>query len=48
MLYIYNIAFRDGGQQLGLGSAINVLLIVLICVMLYPFIRGIAKEARHA
>lgn len=48
MLYVYNIAFQDGGQQLGLGSAVNVLLIALICVMLYPFIRGVAREARHS
>ncbi|HWO62841.1 MAG TPA: sugar ABC transporter permease [Umezawaea sp.] len=48
MLYIYNVAFQDGGQQLGLGSAINVLLILLIVILLYPFIRGIAKEARQA
>lgn len=47
MLYIYNVAFRDGGQQLGLGSAINVLLIILILVMLFPFIRDLAKEGRR-
>ena len=46
MLYIYNVAFRDGGQDLGLGSAINVLLILLIIVLLFPFIRGVAKEGR--
>ena len=46
MLYIYNVAFRDGGQDLGLGSAINVLLIVLIILLLLPFIRGAAKEGR--
>jgi len=48
MLYIFNVAFQDGGQQLGLGSAVNVLLILLIVVLLYPFIRGVAKEARQA
>ncbi|MGJ9411200.1 carbohydrate ABC transporter permease [Aeromicrobium sp. CF4.19] len=48
MLYIYNVAFRDGGQQLGLGSAVNVLLILLIIVMLLPFIRRTAKEARES
>jgi N,N'-diacetylchitobiose transport system permease protein len=48
MLYIFNVAFQDGGQQLGLGSAVNVLLIILIVVMLLPFIRGVAKEARQA
>jgi len=46
MLYIYNVAFRDGGQNLGLGSAINVLLILLIIVLLFPFIRGVAREGR--
>jgi multiple sugar transport system permease protein/N,N'-diacetylchitobiose transport system permease protein len=48
MLYIYNVAFQNGGQDLGLGSAINVLLILLIVVLLLPFIRGIAKETRQA
>jgi len=46
VLYIYNRAFLDGGQQLGLGSAMNVLLIVLIVVMLLPFIRDTAREGR--
>ena len=46
MLYIYNVAFTNGGQDLGLGSAINVLLILLIVVLLLPFIRGVAKEGR--
>jgi ABC-type sugar transport system permease subunit len=46
MLYIYNVAFRDGGQNLGLGSAINVLLILLIIVLLFPFIRGVAREGK--
>lgn len=48
MLYIYNQAFRDGGQQLGLGSAINVLLILLIVVMLLPFIRDTARDGQRA
>ncbi|MDF2491988.1 MAG: hypothetical protein K0Q58_566 [Microbacterium sp.] len=48
MLYVYSVAFADGAQNLGLGSAINVLTIVLILVMLIPFIRGIFKEARVA
>ncbi|SDT37182.1 carbohydrate ABC transporter permease [Microlunatus soli] len=47
MLYIYDVAFRDGGQQLGVGSAINVLLIILIVIMLSPFIRNVWKEARQ-
>lgn len=48
MLYVYSVAFADGAQNLGLGSAINVLTIALILVMLIPFIRGIFKEARVA
>lgn len=48
MLFIYNRAFQDGGRELGLGSAINVLLIVLIIVMLLPFIRDTAREGRQA
>ena len=48
MLYIYRTAFQNGGEQLGLGSAINVLLIVLIVVMLSPFIRDTAREGRSA
>ena len=46
MLYIYNVAFREGAVNLGLGSAISVLTIILILVLLYPSIRGIVKEAR--
>ncbi|QLD11833.1 carbohydrate ABC transporter permease [Microbacterium oleivorans] len=46
MLYVYSVAFADGAQNLGLGSAINVLTILLILVMLIPFIRGIFQEAR--
>jgi ABC-type sugar transport system permease subunit len=48
MLYVYSVAFANGAQQLGLGSAINVLTILLILVMLIPFIRGVFKEARAA
>lgn len=46
MMYVYSVAFANGAQQLGLGSAINVLTIVLILIMLIPFIRGIFKEAK--
>jgi multiple sugar transport system permease protein/N,N'-diacetylchitobiose transport system permease protein len=48
MLYVYSVAFSDGAQQLGLGSAVNVLTILLILVMLFPFIQGIFKEAKVA
>ncbi|MFJ4172791.1 carbohydrate ABC transporter permease [Microbacterium sp. NPDC089696] len=46
MMYVYSVAFADGAQELGLGSAINVLTIILILIMLIPFIRGIFKEAK--
>jgi ABC-type sugar transport system permease subunit len=48
MMYVYSVAFADGAQNLGLGSAINVLTIALILLMLVPFIRGIFKEAKVA
>ncbi|MDQ1082482.1 MULTISPECIES: carbohydrate ABC transporter permease [Microbacterium] len=47
-LYVYSVAFANGAQNLGLGSAINVLTILIILVMLIPFIRGIFKEAKAA
>ncbi|MDO5661863.1 MAG: sugar ABC transporter permease [Brachybacterium sp.] len=48
MLYIFNVAFRDGGQQLGLGSAVNILLIIVIFILLLPFIRGTAKDGARS
>lgn len=48
MLYIYNVAFREGALNLGLGSAISVLTIVLILVLLYPSIRSVVRQARAA
>jgi ABC-type sugar transport system permease subunit len=48
MHYVYSVAFANGAQQLGLGSAINVITILLILVLLLPFIRGVFKEARAA
>lgn len=46
MLFVFRIAFTDANTQLGLGSAVNVLTILLIMLCLWPFIRGILKEAR--
>lgn len=45
MMYIYNIAFREGSPRLGLGSAMSVLMLIIILTLLYPSIRGILKEA---
>jgi ABC-type sugar transport system permease subunit len=46
MYYVFDNAFRDGSQQLGLGSAVNVLSILLILICLFPFIRDLLKEAK--
>ena len=46
MVYIYRIAFSEASRNLGLGSAISVLTIILILILLYPSIRSIVKEAR--
>lgn len=48
MMYVYSVAFADGAQQLGLGSAINVLTIILILIMLAPSIRGMFSETKAA
>lgn len=47
MFYVFDNAFRDGSQQLGLGSAVNVLSILLILICLFPFIRDLLKEAKE-
>ncbi len=46
MVYIYRVAFSEASRNLGLGSAISVLTIILILVLLFPSIRSIVKEAR--
>jgi len=46
MVYIYRIAFSEASRNLGLGSAISVLTIILILILLFPSIRSIVKEAR--
>ncbi len=48
MFYVYRVAFAEGAPNLGLGSAINVLTIVLILIMLSPSIRSLIKENRAA
>ena len=48
MFYVYRVAFADGALNLGLGSAINVLTIVLILILLTPSIRSLIKESRAA
>ena len=46
MFFIYRIAFSEATRNLGLGSAISVLTIVLILILLVPSIRNLVKEAR--
>jgi multiple sugar transport system permease protein len=46
MVYIYRVAFSEASRNLGLGSAISVLTIILILILLFPSIRNIVKEAR--
>ena len=48
MFYVYRVAFAEGAPNLGLGSAINVLTIVLILVLLTPSIRSLIRESRAA
>ncbi len=48
MFYVYRVAFADGALNLGLGSAINILTILLILVLLSPSIRSLIKESRAA
>lgn len=48
MFYVFRVAFADGALNLGLGSAINILTIVLILVLLSPSIRSLIKETRAA
>jgi multiple sugar transport system permease protein/N,N'-diacetylchitobiose transport system permease protein len=46
MVYIYRVAFSEATRNLGLGSAISVLTIILILILLFPSIRSVVKEAR--
>lgn len=48
MLYVYNIAFAAGTQDLGLGSAVSVLTVIIILILLAPFIRQTYREVRRA
>jgi ABC-type sugar transport system permease subunit len=48
MFYVYRVAFADAALNLGLGSAINILTILLILFLLAPSIRSLIKESRAA
>ena len=48
MFYVYRVAFAEGALNVGLGSAINILTIVLILILLAPSIRNLIRESRAA
>jgi ABC-type sugar transport system permease subunit len=48
MFYVYRVAFAEGALNVGLGSAINILTIVLILILLAPSIRNLISESRAA
>lgn len=45
-LYVYQMAFARDQQNLGLGSAVNILMMVVMVVLVSPFIRQIYREVR--
>lgn len=45
MLYVFNVAFAAGQQDLGLGSAVSVLTIFVILILLIPFIRQSYRDS---
>lgn len=47
MLYVFNVAFAAGQQNLGLGSAVSILTMIVILVLLVPFIRQTYNEVVH-
>ena len=44
MLYVYNVAFAAGQQDLGLGSAVSILTMIVILILLIPFIRQTYRD----
>lgn len=48
MLYVYNLAFAAGTQDLGMGSAVSILTMIVILILLIPFIRQTYREVRSA
>lgn len=48
MLYVYNVAFAAGQQDLGLGSAVSILTMIVILILLIPFIRQTYRDVTRA
>ena len=44
MLYVFNVAFAAGQQNIGLGSAVSVLTLIVILILLIPFIRQTYRD----
>ena len=47
-LYVYLKAFARDQQDLGLGSAVNVLMVVVLFFLISPFVRQVYREVRGA
>lgn len=45
-LYVYQKAFARDQQDLGLGSAVNVLIMLVMFVLVSPFVRNIYREVK--
>ncbi|MGI9147082.1 MAG: carbohydrate ABC transporter permease [Chloroflexota bacterium] len=46
MLYVYQRAFTDSQQNLGLGSAVNVLMLFTMIVLVIPLLRSTYREVK--
>ena len=45
-LYVYQNAFARDQQDLGLGSAVNVLMMIVMFILVSPFVRNIYREVK--
>lgn len=46
-LYVYQNAFARDQQNLGLGSAVNILMFLVLCVLIAPFVRQVYREVKE-
>ena len=46
MLYVYQRAFTDSQQNLGLGSAVNVLMLFAMVLLVIPLLRSTYQEVK--
>ncbi|MGW1144166.1 carbohydrate ABC transporter permease, partial [Streptomyces sp. NPDC002454] len=45
-MYVYENAFARDQQNLGLGSAVNVLMLIVMCALISPFVRQVYREVK--